>query len=353
MSKLNLQAATLLLCLGLGANPSFAQSFDSTVADPLDRPAMERKAIGSAMLTSVTEAEGRWVLVGERGYIFTRSGVEDQWTQAEVPTSVLLTSVLMVSSDHGWAVGHSGVILATANGGRSWQKVMDGVDGADITAQSALTEQDRRDAEFLKKEGADKPLFDIASIGDANALLTIGAYGLAYVSSDSGASWESIKYQLPNPMGAHLYDVDSLADTVFIAGEMGTILRSTNGGKDYESVESPYDGSFFGLCMLSPENVIVYGLKGHAYTSSDGGDHWQKSTIASEASINACTVIGKDVYLGNQAGEIFLSKNGGKTFSFVDAAHLGPILDLHTLSDQKLLAVGMRGQQAVDLQVSP
>lgn len=352
MSTIKVLTRAVLLCFGCTITSSFAQTFDAPTADPLDRLAMDRPVIGNVLMSSVSENNGHWAIVGERGYIYTREGEKGPWAQSRVPTSVLLTSVLMDNGGQGWAVGHSGIILATDDGGRSWKKQMDGIEGARITASGAETEAEKRDARFLLDEGADKPLFNIARI-DNERVLVVGSYGLAFETLDGGENWKSIKYQLPNPMGAHLYGIEVKGDTVFIAGEMGTIIRSRNKGATYEKLNSPYDGSFFGLCMLSSENIIVYGLKGHAYTSSDGGESWEKSSIASEASISACTVVGDNVYLGNQAGEIFLSKDQGTTFRFVGSAHVGPLLDLHKISDQKLLTVGMRGQHSVDLQVSP
>ena len=37
-----------------------------------------------------------------------------------MPTSVTLTAVRFADAQHGWAVGHGGVILATQDGGEQW-----------------------------------------------------------------------------------------------------------------------------------------------------------------------------------------------------------------------------------------
>ena len=43
------------------------------------------------------------------------------WKQAKVPTQNLLTAVNFPSPSKGWAVGHEAVILATQDGGDSWE----------------------------------------------------------------------------------------------------------------------------------------------------------------------------------------------------------------------------------------
>ena len=62
-------------------------------------------------------------MVGERGHILISDDDGASWTQAKVPTRVLLTAVHMHDERTGWAVGHDAVILRTGDGGETWTMV--------------------------------------------------------------------------------------------------------------------------------------------------------------------------------------------------------------------------------------
>ena len=57
--------------------------------------------------------------------------------------------------------------------------------------------------------------------------------------------------------------------TLLIAGEAGTILRSTDAGLTWGKVASPYEGSYFGIQPVSASEVVVYGMRGKLMRSED------------------------------------------------------------------------------------
>ena len=65
----------------------------------------------------------RLVVVGERGHILLSTDDGASWTQAKVPTRVLLTAVHMHDERAGWTVGHDATILRTRDGGETWTPV--------------------------------------------------------------------------------------------------------------------------------------------------------------------------------------------------------------------------------------
>ena len=340
----------LLLAFGaLYASATLAGSTDQPVADPLDRPAMARPDIGNAMLTGVAGDDDHIVAVGERGWVFVRNGDDDQWVQADVPVSVLLTNVALAGGNTAWAVGHSGMILHSGDGGRHWTRQLDGNDLAALMARAASTPEDERDAGYLVSEGADKPLFDIIHNSAGANTLAVGAYGMALKLSDGEDQWKAIKYELPNPMGAHLYDVDVLNESVLIVGEMGVVLFSNDKGETFNAVTSPYQGSFFGGCLLSETSFLAFGLKGHAFYTVDAGENWDSVDLETEASITACAATPDRVILTSQSGELFLSTDQGRSFRKAENNADAPILDLLPLEGDRILVVGMRGKQVIEV----
>ena len=61
-----------------------------------------------------------------------------------------------------------------------------------------------------------------------------------------------------------------------IAGERGTFLRSRDGGETWESRRLPYEGSMFGVLAWEDDHILVHGLRGNVYESTNLGDSWTR-----------------------------------------------------------------------------
>ena len=107
--------APLLATLALLAAPS---AWSAPYVDVLDTPAQKSSLASQRILNGVALAGNRVVVVGQRGHILYSDDRGSTWTQAIVPVSVDLVAVHFPSAQKGWAVGHSGVVLATADARR-------------------------------------------------------------------------------------------------------------------------------------------------------------------------------------------------------------------------------------------
>ncbi|MNF24280.1 Ycf48-like protein [compost metagenome] len=321
---------------------------DDAVIDPLNRASIVSARASMALLTAVEPTGGHLVAVGERGIILLSKDDGRTWVQAQVPTSLMLTSVRFANTENGWAVGHGGIILATSDGGRAWQKQLDGISAAQLLLEAARANQDADPrqlayAERMVSEGADKPFLDLL-VQDERTITVVGAFGLAFRSNDGGRSWQPWSSHIPNGQGSHLYAIRQIAQTQYIAGEMGAVFRSNDGGESFTRIETPYEGSFFGLVLVSPEHMLVYGLRGNVYLSKDGGANWQKSQLDTEESLTAGSVL-KDgsIVLGNQAGGLYRSTDGGLSFASVPLGNPAPIVALAESAGNSLILAGARG----------
>src|SRR5262245_35617679 len=107
------QLALVAFGLLLGVHASAATA---VFRDPLDVPAQVMIKAARSVLVGVTHAPGgRWMAVGRRGHILY-SDDGSSWNQALVPVSVDLVAVHFPTKQQGWAVGHGGVILHSADG---------------------------------------------------------------------------------------------------------------------------------------------------------------------------------------------------------------------------------------------
>ncbi|EHP41077.1 transporter [Cupriavidus basilensis OR16] len=272
-----------------------------------------------AVLVGVASSGTGVVAVGERGTVVLSDNGRAPWRHATTPTDVTLTAVRFATPLKGWAIGHAGVVLVTIDGGKTWTRQLDGQAAARLVlaaagpAQSSEGEEQRRRRELarqLVEDGPDKPFLDLYVV-DEDTVMVVGAYNLAFRTTDGGKHWVPWQDRIPNPKSLHLYGVAGAGRDLYIAGEKGTLLHSADGGESFGTLQSPYSGTFFGVLVQPDGSVIAYGLRGNSYRSADRGASWSKLALDTTASITGGTNLGDGrVALVTQAGELFISRQG-------------------------------------------
>ena len=318
------------------------------VLDVLDRPAMAIAQPAKATFLGAVQIGLRLVAVGERGVIVLSDDAGNSWRQAQVPVSVTLTAVRFVDTKLGFAVGHSGVVLSTQNGGENWTKQLDGVQAAQLTLKAAQANAKPallEDAERLVRDGADKPLLDLHFF-DALRGIVVGAYNLALTTHDGGRSWTSFSERLDNPKSLHLYTIRSRGNAIVIAGEQGTVFRSEDAGQTFKRLLTPYNGSYFTAELPSDDEIVVAGLRGNVWRSVDRGASWRKVEVETPVSFSASAKGGdQGLVLASQAGRLFSLHNG--RLSPLREGIQGPLNSITPMSDGRLLLLGRSGAVVV------
>ncbi len=328
----------------------------------LSQPAIvSPKAAGAAML-GLARAGQRLVAVGERGIVLLSDDQGGRWRQARVPVSVSLTAVRFVTERTGWAVGHFGVVLRSDDGGESWVKQLDGIAAARLAEQAAaqMAQQGLPEAERLREsslqlveEGPDKPFLDLFFANERDGFV-IGAYNLMFRTRDGGQSWTPWMSCVENPKGLHLYGVaQGGGGALYIVGEQGLLLRSTDGGERFTALPSPYKGSWFGVLAAGEGSVLAYGLRGSLYRSTDRGDSWRAIDTGVASGLGAGLALGDGtLVLASQTGDLLTSRDGGASFQPAAGRKL-PVTALAERADGRLAVASLRGVLSLDPPASP
>lgn len=299
-----------------------------------------------AWLLGVARAGSRLIAVGEHGVVVLSDDHGRRWRQATtVPVDATLTAVRFADAQVGWAVGHLGVVLHTRDGGEHWTRQMDGVALAPLAmahARASGRSDDQADARRLADDGPDKPLLDLL-VDDAQRLTVIGAFNLALRSVDGGSNWQVVSHRFHNPGNLHLYGIARGPSGAFAVGEQALLLRQT--GDDFKPLKSPYDGSLFGVLPTGPDSLLIHGLRGHAYVSFDGGASWSAAQLpGSGASLNGALHLSDGrVLLCDQAGNLFVSSDGGLRFTRAAFAWGAALTGLAEAADGSVVATSMAG----------
>lgn len=345
-------AAQALVC---GVSPAAVAMAAATTSDPLAQSAPVNPRAAQSVLLAVTRAGDRLVAVGERGVILTSDDHGRQWQQARVPVSVTLTAVHFATPQRGWAVGHSGVILHSDDGGRHWQKQLDGVGAAQVEVEAAkaavqaspddASQRRLRDAQRALEEGADKPWLDVRFWSPQDGLV-VGAYGSILRTRDGGKRWQSVRGNLANPKGRHLYSVQRSGEQLYIVGEQGLVFRSHDAGEHFEALSTPYRGTFFGLQAQPGGVLLAYGLRGNVWRSSDDGQNWQALTTGQPITVTAGTLDADGrVVLVDEGGRVL--RQHGNGLKALRAPQPFAFTSVVTAADGSLVLTGVRGSTRI------
>jgi len=344
------------------------------VEDVLDTPSVSSAKAAKHLLLDIEKVEGRLVAVGARGHIVYSDNKGASWTQAQVPVSSMLTAVDFVDDKKGWAVGHGGIILHSNDGGLSWQKQFDGDQanqsiieraaayvakveadldkvGEDEDLEYELEEAEYalEDAQIDAEIGPAKPFLDVQFL-DENRGFAVGAYGFLFATKDGGVTWENQGGRLDNLDNFHLNSIEQLnGGNLLIVGEAGVMFLSRDNGSSWVSLDSPYDGSFFGVLALREKNTaLAFGLRGNLFRTENAGRSWRKLNSNTDSSLMAGDIDGdRKITITGNAGAVIISRDGGRTFdAYAREDRLGHTAVAY-VSDKRVALVGESGVELV------
>jgi photosystem II stability/assembly factor-like uncharacterized protein len=349
-------AAAMLLAMSMLCGPlSVRAEVGSARLNLLSAPSPINSRASSAVLLTVARAGDRLVAAGELGIVLLSDDNGKSWRQAQVPVSVALTRVRFLTPKLGWAVGHGGVVLQSKDGGQSWAMQLNGEQAAQIELQVAHantgragSEQELANAERLVADGPDKPFFDIYFTDELHGVV-IGAFGLIYGTSDGGKSWASLRTNISNPQGKHLYELHGVGNEVFLVGEQGAVYRADKALRTFSEIKTPYRGTFFGITSSANGLLIAYGLRGNVFRSADRGSSWQAVNVGMPVTVTAGALLGDGkVLLADETGRLLLSSDNGNSFRALAIANTFSFTGLAQDKDGGIVLSGVRGVMRVN-----
>lgn len=210
------------------------------------------------------------------------------WEHISHRTEFTLWDVAFADSLHGSIVGDYGVIMRTTDGGESW------------TQKLSSDQHAFRNVRYLND-----------SVGVA-----AGFRGSFHRTEDRGSSWTRI----PLPTEYTYPGMAVVGSTIWLSGENGSILKSTDMGSTWSALESGTDvmlssisfaDAKHGWCA-SPQRVLLH--------SSDGGTTWEKQKLDSFLPVTTLFArSASECWLAGYHGLLMRTSNGGSSWQKLNA----------------------------------
>jgi photosystem II stability/assembly factor-like uncharacterized protein len=241
--------------------------------------------------------------VGDSGRIFHTEDGGETWERQSSGTTHDLWKSSFVSPDTGWVAvtAGGGRLLKTTDGGSSWHSISTGVHS---------------------------PFYGVTFV-DAQTGWVCGSGGIVRRTSDAGSSWTT----QTTGEATRLFDVEfvdslhgwAVGHSGFPFGQhtlYGRILHTSDGGENWESQINEMNIYFYDACFVDSLTGWVVGglvgpfgsgeLNGKILHTSDGGASWQTQTfLSSDCLYGVCFVDSLKGWVVGSGGLVLSTTDGG------------------------------------------
>jgi photosystem II stability/assembly factor-like uncharacterized protein len=333
---------------------SEAKASTGTGFRSLDDAAIAVRHPDKVFLIAITRVGSRLVAVGEHGVIIYSDDSGLTWRQASVPVTLTLTSIAFVNRNDGWAAGHYGAVLHTTDGGTSWQLQLTGIQVNNLTLEAARAKDAEtndsnvgqlalRRATYFIQAGPDKPFLSILA-SDPNNAIVFGAYRMAMKTTDGGKTWVDWSLHIGDSLSHNLYDVITVGTDVFIAGEIGLVFCSTDGGNSFVKANPPTGATMLGAIATGNDSLLVFGVAGQAFKSNDVGKTWTSVSFGTGANLTAARRLTSGaIVVASEDGSLYISDDEGNSFNLMPQRQSMALYDLVQAPNGDVVAVGDLG----------
>jgi photosystem II stability/assembly factor-like uncharacterized protein len=247
-------------------------------------------------------------VAGNSGKIYKTIDGGLNWNQQISPTTEILNEIWFINRDTGFVAADDGVFLRTNDGGATWTDTYIGT-----TFFYAVQ-------------------FPSPSVG-----YRAGNNGLVEKTINGGTTWTSLPVGTTNS----IYSVQFINDSIgYIAG--AGIKRTLDGGQTWNNITgSTASGNH--IWVMSKDTMISAGTNGLITRTTDGNSFVQVATVGS-LNLNCiyCTD-NKHCYVGDVAGNIYYSTDGGLSWRQQYAPSSFTLSSFAFINNQKGFVFGNNG----------
>ncbi|SDJ47305.1 Uncharacterized protein SAMN04487926_15325 [Paraburkholderia steynii] len=293
----------LLMTTQTPANIALIETFPGSANNPVRSPLAEEIRTGKCGSFSVVDQPydrayvaaddlHAWIFSRDKIYAIQKVGgnCEQHVFSLDTKELELVRQAQFLSDSHrGWLVGDGGLIATTYDGGRSWIR------------QLQTEVHDLHSLYFLK---------------DGMRGWAAGG-GIITSTSDGGATWQVQARRTEELLMAIEFLEDGLHG--WAAGSEGTILATTDGGRNWEERDSTVAKSMLRWIHFSPDGLHGWagGDRGVIVATSDGGRKWKSESFSDKFAWDAAFIAPKRKEIWVMGSSVATSHGDGKDWTLV------------------------------------
>jgi photosystem II stability/assembly factor-like uncharacterized protein len=251
------------------------------------------------------------------------------WTKQRTNSLAWLHAVYFLDQNRGWSVGSRGTLLATNDGGKSWQ------------AQPKPTEDTIRDVYFADAQNGwllcERNIYDLRSNDEQRAYLL--------KSTDGGEHWKRLNLRGAN-VDARLMRALFHNGRGWAFGEGGAIYTTHDFGANWMKLQVPTHYLLLGGTFIDEDSGWLVGAGATILKTSDGGETWQQGRLSNATNVrfNAASFVNANQgWAVGSDGTIYRTINGGRSWQSQNSGVNANLLDVKFFDPAEGWIVGEEG----------
>jgi photosystem II stability/assembly factor-like uncharacterized protein len=245
------------------------------------------------------------------------------WEAQTSGTNEALNGVALVDQNNGWAVGHSGTILHTMNGGTSWGGQSSGT-GVTIFGVAFSDENFGwiATATQIKRTNNGGAIWEYqysemfasfvgVACTDSNNVWVTG--GGIWHTTNGGTNWTRQNDGTTVMLNSAAFPN---ASSGWVIGDAGTIVHTTNGGATWSAQTSGTQVDLYGVSFANVNDGWTVGAAGTILHTTNGGANWPTQNSGTINDLHGVTFL--DANFGwavGANGTILRTTNGGAVWA--------------------------------------
>ncbi len=306
-----------------GENNRIAKSTDGGISWLIHNPGGTEDLWGIDL-----NSNGIGLAAGTSGIIHRSTDGGDTWSQVTSPTDETLYSISFADANVAYANGRRGTVLKSTDAGITWVRLgymftettLEDVSFANSsvgyvvgTSFAAKTTDGGNTFSILNTGFSDK-LYEVSAVNE-NLVFASGKLGAVIRSTNGGTDWQALSTGLAT--NVDLLAIDFLNEnTGYAAGTDGIVIKTTDGGATWLNKNISSTSLLWDMDFVSETTGWIVGTGEKIFRTTDGGNSWNEQFSGGGLGTYGVAFVDENTGIASgTSGNTYYTVDGGNTWN--------------------------------------